>query len=200
LGASLLALTFDDIADETFLPINHGLSTPSNSAQELSDLVFKLLKQEAPGDPEDCLRMVQLASSSKTDREPLLALKGDEAQRMLGILQEVRVWYFSLMKHVMSNEGEKWLDSSTLPCDDSTRRKGIYLLVKLAACSYQLPSTLFLHDVELGESRDPEKNGGSADVFRARRGGEQVAIKRMRGLSDRDKKLLFPVSSSFREI
>lgn len=60
------------------------------------------------------------------------------------------------------------------------RRDAIYLLVRLATRSSILPQSLFIQDVCIGESRDPWAYGGLADIFRAKLGEQEVAVKRLR--------------------
>jgi hypothetical protein len=71
----------------------------------------------------------------------------------------------------------------------------ISVLVKLAAESNELPSSLFIHGVNAGESRDACRVGGFADVFRATYQGRSVAVKRLR-IMESDKGDMHPVSSN----
>lgn len=53
-------------------------------------------------------------------------------------------------------------------------------MIKLATESKQLPPSLFVSGINLGETRDPLSAGTFADVFRGELGGHTVALKRLR--------------------
>jgi hypothetical protein len=78
-------------------------------------------------------------------------------------------------------------------------RIAIYLLIKLASNSGELPPSLFLSGVEIA-TRDPDAVGGFADIFRGTYQGVAVAIKRLRlstaGRDDIHKVRRFQVRSS----
>jgi hypothetical protein len=80
---------------------------------------------------------------------------------------------------------DQWLDLSDP--EHHLRRQLLYLLIKLAAASHLLPTNIYLQNVDLGETRDPWKFGGFADIFRGTYRGEAVAGKRVRStMSDRE--------------
>jgi hypothetical protein len=54
------------------------------------------------------------------------------------------------------------------------------MLVKLAASSGNLPSSLFLRGLNIGPSRDPLFAGGFSDIFKGTYQGQKVAVKRPR--------------------
>jgi hypothetical protein len=56
----------------------------------------------------------------------------------------------------------------------------IYILVKLCLRNTTFPSSLFVPDVDIGDVRDPVEGGGFADIFKGRRDGLDVAVKRLR--------------------
>jgi hypothetical protein len=74
----------------------------------------------------------------------------------------------------------QWLDIA--PRSHPFRSAALCLVVKGAASSGKLPSSLFVHGVKL-ESRDPFFGGGFADVYRGVCEGEMVAVKKPRALS-----------------
>lgn len=115
------------------------------------------------------LSLMQYAVQKRLTREWVLNLRDRDAICMLDVLQN-------------------WLDSESA---HPIRQRVILLLVKLAATSEQIPSTLFLRNVDLGGVRDPEFMGGFADVFRARYRGQEVAVKRLRVSSNFEKALLY---------
>jgi hypothetical protein len=78
----------------------------------------------------------------------------------------------------------QWLD--TTDHTSASRRAVIYVMVKLAAASRRFPTSLYVHDIDIGQVRDPAKLGGHADIFRASHRGRPVAVKRLRVLMSRD--------------
>ena len=64
--------------------------------------------------------------------------------------------------------------------DHELRRNAIYLLVRLAARSKQLPDSLFLEGVVVPEERSLAGFGGNADVFLGTYKDQEVAIKVLR--------------------
>jgi hypothetical protein len=65
--------------------------------------------------------------------------------------------------------------------------------VKIAGNSQELPPSLFLSGVDLGQNRDPAAFGGFADVFRGHFGDKEVAVKRFRISLKREKSLFYRV-------
>jgi hypothetical protein len=59
----------------------------------------------------------------------------------------------------------------------------IYVMIRLAASSKRFPSSLYVHDVDIGQVRDPTRLGGYADIFEAGHRGRPVALKRLRALT-----------------
>jgi hypothetical protein len=72
----------------------------------------------------------------------------------------------------------------------------LYLLIKLAAASQQLPTHIFLDGVDLGDARDPWRIGGFADIFRGQYRSQLVVGKRLR-LQNLDKQVVHKVSVIF---
>jgi hypothetical protein len=56
----------------------------------------------------------------------------------------------------------------------------LYLLVKLAASSEQLPPSLFLADITKHTPHSPNSFGGFSDVYKATHQGKVVAFKQLR--------------------
>lgn len=72
----------------------------------------------------------------------------------------------------------QWLDQSAN--DHTLRRPVIYLLIKLASFSHQLPDSLYVAGVDIGALRDPCCWGGFADVYKGIYESNQVAIKKLK--------------------
>jgi hypothetical protein len=70
---------------------------------------------------------------------------------------------------------------------DEFYRHALYLLVKLSANAQLLPTSLFIHGVNIGPSRDPLYGGGFADIYHASYGGTEVAVKKLRFSEDQRK-------------
>jgi hypothetical protein len=64
--------------------------------------------------------------------------------------------------------------------NDVICRHALYLLVKLSANTYILPTSLFVQGVDIGSMRDPLHGGGFADIYRGRHKGLEVAVKKLR--------------------
>jgi hypothetical protein len=64
--------------------------------------------------------------------------------------------------------------------NDNFYRHALYLLVKLSASSHKLPTSLFVHGVDIGPDRVPSHGGESADVFRGHHDGIEVSVKKLR--------------------
>lgn len=90
---------------------------------------------------------------------------------------------------------DKWLDEA--PADVPHRRNIIYLFVRLAERSGELPQSLFIRGVDIGSSRDPYRTGGFSDVFFGTYLGKNVAVKRLR-VSDEERTTVHAVSIFFR--
>jgi hypothetical protein len=86
----------------------------------------------------------------------------------------------------------QWLDLSDP--EHPGRRRLLYLLIKLAAASEHLPSSMFLNGVDLGDVRDPWTTGGFADIFRGTFQGQRVVGKRLR-LHNLDKQAVHKVTT-----
>jgi hypothetical protein len=117
-----------------------------------------------------------LSFASSDNRAHVLGLKGSKACILLDAIQIVSLPY--MISTRLLAENSQWLDLSDpeLPY----RRRLLYLLIKLAAASEQLPTTIFIKDVDLGEARDPWSMGGFADIFRGKYRGRPVVGKRLR--------------------
>jgi hypothetical protein len=185
---------FDAIADSEIPALQTGGLTPEDGIKELEDLIDGMISGKlGASTSETCIRVVVLASISKAHRAPILALKGAAARRVLDIYQKVHSFCFAHRKPGADQRAfYQWLDNT--PEDHFARRSIVYLVVKLAAHSNQLPASLFLEDVML-DSLDSHSQGGFADVFSGYFGGHQVAIKRPRGLSPQEKASFYPVRS-----
>jgi serine/threonine protein kinase len=72
----------------------------------------------------------------------------------------------------------EWLDEADR--DHLLRRPVIYLLIKLASTSQQLPPSLYVTGVVIGEGRDPKRWGGFADVYLGQYEGRSVALKKLK--------------------
>jgi hypothetical protein len=59
-------------------------------------------------------------------------------------------------------------------------RHALYLLVTLSTNTHVLPTSLFVHGVDIGSVRDPSHGGGFADIYRGRYKGIEVAVKKLR--------------------
>jgi hypothetical protein len=79
------------------------------------------------------------------------------------------------------NDNDKYLDliSESHPF----RRAATHLIIKLADCSGQLPSSLYVEDVTLVQDRRYHRIGGYADVYKGSspRLKDCIAIKKPRG-------------------
>jgi hypothetical protein len=64
--------------------------------------------------------------------------------------------------------------------DHLLRRPVVYLLIKLASVSQQLPSSLYIDGADIGEHRDPKRWGGFADVYLGVYEGRKVALKKLK--------------------
>jgi hypothetical protein len=53
-------------------------------------------------------------------------------------------------------------------------------MLRLAESSQQLPSSLYVRDIDIGSDRDPVSLGGFADIFQGIYNGQTVALKRLR--------------------
>jgi hypothetical protein len=118
--------------------------------------------------------VAQLEKEVREDWEHMLALKGDDARNALDTLQSVSAPH---IQHLSSTEFSKqWLDENP---EHVSRRRVLSLLVKIAAASNTLPSSVFVADVHLN-SCFPINNGGFADIFHGTWNGQSVALKRLR--------------------
>ena len=88
---------------------------------------------------------------------------------------------------------DQWLDNA--PTDVPYRRNIIYMLIKLAERSGELPQSLFIRGVDIGSSRDPYRIGGFSDVYFGTYLGKRVAVKRLR-ISDEEKTTVHAVGVS----
>jgi hypothetical protein len=59
------------------------------------------------------------------------------------------------------------------------------LLVKLSANTRILPTSLFVHGVDIGPIRDPSYAGGFADIYHGLYEGYEVAVKKLRFFEDK---------------
>jgi hypothetical protein len=80
---------------------------------------------------------------------------------------------------------------------DEFYRHALYLLVKLAANSNILPTSLFVHGVDIGSIRDPIYGGGFADIYQGRFEGIDVAVKKLRLNDGTDRAKIHSVSASY---
>lgn len=71
----------------------------------------------------------------------------------------------------------QWLDVHSV---HPLRRHAIFLLVKLAGASGQVPKTRFLTSVKCDANGSPQGSGGFALVYKALRQNRDVALKRLK--------------------
>ena len=121
--------------------------------------------------------VVEKAVSSSARTKTFISLEGEAAQRAVDSIQNVG---YCILRRLPIAQGLigyfQWLDSSK---EDPLRRKAIYILVKLAARSGALPTSLFVKGVKL-QSMHAVSMGGFADVYKGLLDGELVALKRLR--------------------
>jgi hypothetical protein len=135
--------------------------------------------------------LVEIAASNTIVRETLLMLRGLQAVSALNLLQKVCRRHDN-QTHKLTQSINQWLDESGP--EYKLKRYAIHLLVKLSASSGELPSSLFVREVDIGAVRDPTCTGGFADIYRGTYLGITVAIKRLR-ISESQKAELYPVCS-----
>jgi hypothetical protein len=172
---------FSDIVEAgAELHIAQSRTAPSlgpDAADALST-VLRLVESAGPH-IEESLELVQdlkVLWPDQASREALCSLCGEQAQRMVDVLQRVRFQYPS--SSLALNLRLQLLDRAD--SDDQTRRCMIYLLLRLCQQNTTFPSSLTIHDVDIGNVLDPIDGGGFADIFKGRYDGVDVAIKRLR--------------------
>jgi hypothetical protein len=74
------------------------------------------------------------------------------------------------------------LDAPCASTDDGRdlRRNWIYVLLRIADLSEQLPPSIKIHGVTIAERETPQFSGGLADIFLGEYMTQPVAIKRVR--------------------
>jgi hypothetical protein len=126
-------------------------------------------------------------------RATVLELKGEDAQVVLDGIQLVSFRYRTMQPGKLDETNtlsQQALDK--LHIGGGFLRHALYVLVKLSANSDKLPSSLFVHGVQLPD-RDRVGGGGFADVYKGCFRGEDVAIKRLRVDVDGDRTRLHKV-------
>lgn len=162
------SLAASPILQPRTLPVTTSDLPSAEDGIQAADIYAAALLAGRPDVDVDVFRewftvIVRKSVTNEGITEALLSLKGDKARTVLNALQ---VWLDC--------------DSSTSPHDGALYRRGLYCLVKLATASGELPSSLFLWGVGIGDSRDPCNHGAYADIFRGTYRGMDVAVKRLR--------------------
>jgi hypothetical protein len=122
----------------------------------------------------------RLATELRTWSEDIRKLRDEQAACMVQAVQDVRTIPSIRCSYQEITRAMQWLDIA--PRSHPFRSAALCLVVKIAASSEKLPSSLFLPDVKL-ESRDSFFGGGFADIYRGMYEGHKVAIKKPRALS-----------------
>jgi hypothetical protein len=110
-------------------------------------------------------------------RMQTLGLEGEDAASMLDLMQQVsqRRYRHSVLTTL------QWLDLPSPPEPLPTRQSVINVMIRLAKSSQRLPPSLYVTGVELDANAEPAVITGITNVFKGRRIGQLVALKRSRG-------------------
>jgi hypothetical protein len=211
----ITAEDFDDATFDDFVRVNRAALTETwfNDNGELNPDAVRRLQEHASRratSSDGRLKIIavntlsELAKglttlSSPDNRERVLQLRGSHAIALLDIIQTV--CHIRIYNHACHSGSlmlikviYQWLDLEDP--EHPARRRLLYLLIKLAAASQQLPTNIFLQGVDLGEARDPWRTGGFADIFRGTYRNRTVVGKRLR-LHNLDKKAVHTVRRLF---
>lgn len=172
---------FDEIANEV-PTVDHNDSTVidfTNSDRFYNALISvgELVRTAGHQKPKQFIRLLRQACLDDVCRDTVLQLSGEEAQIVIDAIQAV--WSCPLyLRDVQADYNDQTLDELQLNYD--FYRHALYLLVKLSANTNSLPTSLFVHGVDIGKTRDPTNTGGFADIYRGRYEGFEVAVKKLR--------------------
>ncbi|KAK7438583.1 hypothetical protein VKT23_017918 [Stygiomarasmius scandens] len=111
-------------------------------------------------DEDEIAGILHSISQSDVSRQAVLALKGDDVQKFLDVVQDI-------------------LDKGYLLSHEENAQATRRLLVQLSETCDKLPSSLFIKGVERPDEQ-ATFSGGFGDVFRADYQGQHVVLKRMR--------------------
>jgi hypothetical protein len=131
--------------------------------------------------PSQDMDLIQrLATELRTWSDDLRKLRDEQAGCVVQVFQHVSMTSSVRCSCQEMTRAVQWLDIA--PRSHPFRSAALCLIVKIAASTGKLPSSLFVHGVKL-ESRDAFFRGGFADIYRGVYEGEKVAIKKPCALS-----------------
>ncbi|KAJ8521240.1 hypothetical protein ONZ45_g2042 [Pleurotus djamor] len=168
LSLLVLATSVENLQDDCFVDILRDLFQSIEALDSVSMFLSKpgCLREDTKNlDADEDSELVQLLraiSTSRTGYKAVLSLRGSRAQQFLDMAHEIL--HFPSLKRSQ---------------DKRFSIQVLKLMIRLSETCHQLPTSLFLEDVEVME-KDARFLGSFSNVYRARYGDQAVALKRMR--------------------